>query len=137
MPRFLRDKRGSELLEFAVTAPLVLTLLLGLFQVGMVAYASQMAKEAARHGARTGSVAQDNPAGRAYVAALNHAQSAFPTGQPRVHILAPGGVVGTELRIRVTFSVPNLFARLGSLVPGLPSGPLEVFGEATARQEGW
>lgn len=137
MVRLLRDRRASEILEFAVTAPLILTLLLGLFQVGMIAYASQMAKEAARHGARTGSVAQDNPAGRAYVAALNHAQSSFPLGAPRVLILAPGGVVGTELRIRVIFTVPNLFARLGGLVPGLPSGPFEVFGEATARQEGW
>ncbi len=137
MSRFLRDRRASELLEFAVTAPLILTLLLGLFQVGMVAYASQMAKEAARHGARTGSVAQDNPAGRAWAAAAGHAQSAFPIGQPRITILAPGGVVGTELRIRVTYTVPNLFVRLGALVPGLPEGPFEVFGEATARQEGW
>jgi len=137
MLRFLRDKRASELLEFAVTAPIILVLLLGLFQIGMIAYASQMAKEAARHGARMGSVAQDNPAGRAYVAALNHAQSAYPVGAPRVVILAPGGVVGTELRIRVIYTVPNLFARLGALVPGLPDGPFEVFGEATARQEGW
>ena len=50
------------MLEFAVTAPLALVLVLGLFQVGMVAYASQMAKEASRHGARTGSVAMDRPA---------------------------------------------------------------------------
>jgi hypothetical protein len=125
------------LLEFAVTAPIVLALVLGLFQVGMVAYGSQMAKEAARHGARTGSVAQDDPAGQAYHAALTHAESAFPLGQPAVAILAPGGVVGTELRIRVTYKVPNIFARLGALVPGLPSGAFEVFGEATARQEGW
>jgi hypothetical protein len=137
MKRFFRDRRGSEMLEFAVTAPLVLVLVLGLFQVGMVAYASQMAKEASRHGARTGSVAMDRPAERAHAAAMEHAESAFALGSPRVLILAPGGVTGTELRVRVVYTVPNLFARLGSLVPGLPSGPFEVFGEATARQEGW
>jgi len=137
MVRFLRDRRASELLEFAVTAPIVLAVMLGLFQVGMVAYGSQMAKEAARHGARTGSVALDRPAERAYVAAMRHAESAFPIGQPEVQILAPGGVTGTELRIRVQYTVPNLFARLGALVPGLPHGSFEVFGEATARQEGW
>jgi hypothetical protein len=137
MRRLLRDRRGSEVLEFAVTAPLVLALVLGLFQVGMVAYASQMAKEASRHGARTGSVALDRPAERAHTAALEHAHAAFALGQPRVLILAPGGVTGTELRIRVTYTVPNLFGWLGSLVPGLPSEPFEVFGEATARQEGW
>ena len=52
-------------------------------------------------------------------------------------ILAPGGVTGTELRVRVQFTVPNLFAGVGALVPGLPEGPFEVYGEATARQEGW
>ena len=92
MTRFLKDRRAAELLEFAVTAPLVLAILLGLFQVGMVAYASQMAKEASRHGARTGSVAQDLPAERAYAAAANHASSSFPLGHPEVFILAPGGV---------------------------------------------
>ena len=137
MSQFLRDNRASELLEFAVTIPIVLAVMLGLFQVGMVAYASQMAKEASRHGARTGSVALDRPAERAYEAALTHAESSFPQGQPHVQILAPGGVTGTELRIRVTYTVPNLFSRLGALVPGLPTGPFEVFGEATARQEGW
>ena len=137
MTRFLKDRRAAELLEFAVTAPLVLAILLGLFQVGMVAYASQMAKEASRHGARTGSVAQDLPAERAYAAAANHASSSFPLGHPEVFILAPGGVTGTELRVRVQFTVPNLFAGIGALVPGLPEGPFEVYGEATARQEGW
>ena len=137
MLRFLHDKRASELLEFALIVPIVLTVVLGLFQVGLVAYASQMSKEAARHGARTGSVAQDYPAQRAYWAAFYHAQSAFALSEPAVQILAPGGVTGTELRIRVTYTVPNLFARLGALVPGLPDGPFDVFGEATARQEGW
>jgi len=124
-------------MEFAVTIPIALVVVLGLLQVGMVAYASQMAKEAARHGARTGSVALDDPAGRAYVAAQTHAESAFAVGNPEVVILAPGGVVGTELRIRVTYHVPNIIGRLSGLVPGLPTDGWEVFGEATARQEGW
>ncbi len=133
MRRFLLNRRASELTEAALTLPIVLLLLLGMVQFGIVVYGSQMAKEAARHGARMGSVAQDNPAMRAYVAALEFAESALPIGEPEVRILAPGGVVGTELRIRVSYRVPNLVGGF----PGIPPGPFTVFGEATARQEGW
>jgi hypothetical protein len=51
-----------------------------------------------------------------------------------VTILAPGGVVGSTVRIRVTAHIPML-------VPGgdaLGLGPLTtVTAEATFRQEGW
>lgn len=133
MRQFLKSKRGSELTEAAVTLPIVILLLLGIVQFGIVVYGSQMAKEAARHGARMGSVAQENPAGRAATAAFNFAETALPIGDPQVYILAPGGVVGQELRIRVVYSVPNLVGGF----PGLPDGPFVVFGDATARQEGW
>ena len=137
MRRFLRDRRAAEMMEFALIVPIVLAIVVGMLQMAVVGYASQMAKEAARHGARTGSVAQDDPAGRAYVAAYNHAASSFPISEPQVLVLAPGGVTGTELRIRVAFVVPNYFSAVGRLLPGLPHEPFVVFGEATARQEGW
>lgn len=137
MRRFLRDRRAAEMMEFALTVPIVLVIVVGMLQMAVVGYASQMAKEAARHGARTGSVAQDDPAGRAYYAAYTHAASTFAVSQPQVQILAPGGVTGSELRVRVTFVVPNYFSAVGRLLPGLPSEPFVVFGEATARQEGW
>jgi len=133
MRRLIRDRRGTEILEAAVTIPILVLLTLGMVQLGAMVYASQMAKEAARHGARMGSVAQVNPAGVAAAAAYNYARGVFPIGNPQVEILAPGGVVGTELRVRVTYHVPNLVGGF----PGIPSGPLTTMGEATARQEGW
>jgi len=50
-----------------------------------------------------------------------------------VEILAPGGVAGSTLKVRVSYEVPNL---MGNLVPGLPSH-FTAHGEATTRQEGW
>jgi len=129
--KLLMHRRASEMTEAAITLPIVLMVFLAIVQFGIVVYGSQMAKEAARHGARVGSVVQTNPAGAAAAAAYSFAQSALPIGDPQVQILAPGGVVGTELRVRVTYRIPNL---VGGLIP---SGPYEVFGEATARQEGW
>jgi Flp pilus assembly protein TadG len=133
IPRLLTDERGSEMTEAVVTIPIMVTLLLGLVQLGIVVYGAQMAKEAARHGARVGSVAQTNAAARAHVAAAQFADSAFPIGSPNVQILAPGGIVGSRLRVRVSYDVQNIMGGM----PGLPSGPFQVSGEATARQEGW
>jgi hypothetical protein len=48
----------------------------------------------------------------------------------QVSVLAPGGVVGTTLRVRVRYEVPHFLGFLG-----LPS--LVVTGEAEGRQEGW
>lgn len=132
MRRFL-DRRASELAELSLTIPIVLLVFLAIVQFAVVFYGAQMAKEAARHGARMGSVVQGNAAAVAAYAAYQFARSALPIGNPHVQILAPGGVVGTELRIRVTYNVPNLIGGF----PGIPTGPYRVFGEATARQEGW
>jgi len=130
----LKNQRGISTIEAAITLPVAILVMLGILQVGVVVYAGQMAKEAARHGARTGSVAQDYAAGRAHAAASTFAQSAFPIGEPEVEILAPGGVVGSQLRVRVTYQVPNWLAGM----PGLPArSGWPAVGEATARQEGW
>jgi hypothetical protein len=139
MQRFLRyllhDERGSELLEAALTLPLVMLVTLAIVNLGMAVYAGQMAQAAARHGARMGSVAQQNAAGIAAGEAAGFANGAFGIGNPQVSILAPGGVVGSIIKVRVDYTVPNLLSGFG--FPGLPRGPFKVHGEATFRQEGW
>jgi hypothetical protein len=53
-----------------------------------------------------------------------------------VEILAPGGAVGSILKIRVTGEVPNLMGPLMALSGG-GGGPIVVSAEATFRAEGW
>ncbi len=132
---FRNNHRGAEAIEVALTVPMVMLVTLALLQFGIVVYAGQMAQEAARYGARIGSVAQSDAAGQAAGAAGSFAHSAFATGSPQVEILAPGGIVGSTLVVRVTYNVPNLMAGLGALI-GL-RGPIAVSAEAAARQEGW
>ncbi len=107
---------------------------LGMMQFGMYLYGLSIVENAARNGARQGSVSQICPACEASAAA--HSALA---GQPiirdaSVAVLAPGGVVGSTVKIRVT-------ARIPMLVPGgntFGLGPLTtVSAEATFRQEGW
>ncbi len=129
--KLLGGCRGAESLEAAATIPVVAMLVFFLVQGGILVYNAQICQEAARHGARMGSVAQVNPAAVAYAEASAYASRLM--GSPSVTILAPGGVVGSELTVRVETDVPNV---MGHLVPGMPSS-IHVSGEATFRQEGW
>ena len=135
--RFLRCQRGSEFVEAAVTIPIVVLVMLAIVQFGLVVYASQMASEAARHGVRWGAVAQANQAGIAASQAAGFASTALPVGNPQVSVLAPGGVLGSNIKLQVSYDVPNFLGGLAGLFPGLPSGPFHVTGEASMRQEGW
>ena len=129
MRRFLRGQRGVETLEAAVTLPLMVLILLTIVEFGWAVYAQQVAQEAARHGVRMGVVSQGNAAGAAASAAAQYASNGALQGA-QVSVLAPGGVVGTTLRVRVRYEVPHFLGFLG-----LP--PLVVTGEAEGRQEGW
>ena len=132
-----RNERGSGLVELALILPAVLILTLTIMQFGVLGFAASAADNAARQGARVGSVAQINPAGQAVAEAQRVAVAAFSIGQPQVVALAPGGVVGSELTIRVTYQVPNFVGWLASLFAGVPTGPFPVNSQATFRREGW
>ncbi len=131
--RFLKARRAIETLEAAITFPIAILVMLATINLGMVVYGQQAVQAAARHGARMGSVAQQ--CGACYAAsAASSAISGDPiVKQASVAILAPGGVAGSILSVRVTGSIPSF---LGSLVPGLP-GSFSVSAQATFRQEGW
>jgi len=131
----LRDNRG-EMAEAAITTPVVILMMVALINLGLIVFVQQAAQNAANYGARVGSVAQDNPAGRA-VAAANQAASHAIIGDYSVNVLAPGGVAGSTLAVRVKYQVPNLFFGLGSLFKGIPDGPFTGSAQATFRQEGW
>jgi len=118
-----------ETIEAAVTVPVVFLLMMSMINFGWAVYAQQMVQEAARHGARMGSTAQGNAAGTALSYASSYARGAGLRNSS-VSVLAPGGVAGSVLRIRVSYNVPSLLAWAG-----VQFG--EAVGEAEFRQEGW
>ncbi|MGD0610878.1 MAG: hypothetical protein ABSB41_05130 [Anaerolineales bacterium] len=61
-------------------------------------------------------------------------QGAPVLADPSFEILAPGGVVGTVVEIRVTAHIPLIVP--GGALFGLES-ILNVSSQATFRQEGW
>ena len=129
-----KREKGASTVEFAASVVLVVLMFLGMLQCAAYLWAESLVENAARHGARLGSVSQGCAACQAVSAASAALQGQPLLQEPAVSVLAPGGVVGSTVKIRVSARIP-LF---------LPAG--ETFGldrlthvqaEATFRQEGW
>lgn len=131
--RFLRSDSALETAEAALTLPIVLLVMLAVFNLGMLVYGNQAVQQAARHGARMGSVAQQCGACYASSAANSAIANDPVVKNASVSILAPGGVAGSVLTVQVSGEIPSFF---GGLLPGAPS-VFHVSSSATFRQEGW
>jgi hypothetical protein len=125
--------RRGDMVEGALTLPVMALVTLALVNLALAGYAASVANHAAGYGARAGSVAQADPAG----AALGAAQQALASGVGTytVQVAAdtyPGGVV----RVAVDWEVPNIY---GSLMPlfGQSNGPLKGTAVSAFRKEGW
>lgn len=130
----IKSEKGASTVEFAASVALVILMFLGMLQVGAYLWAESIVENAARHGARMGSVSQGCAACQA-VAAARSALDGQPLLQDAsVSVLAPGGVVGSTVKIRVSASIP-LFLPAGDTL-GLDR-LTKVQAEATFRQEGW
>jgi hypothetical protein len=135
--KFLKDRKAIETVEAAITFPIAILIMLALTNLGLVVFGQQAVQAAARHGARMGSVAQNCAACWAVREARGAMDGIGIVQNPDVTVLAPGGVAGSTLKIRVTGEVPNFFGSLAALFPGLHQGPFQLKAEATFRQEGW
>ena len=131
---FKKNERGQSAVEFALVVTMAIIMFLGMMQFGMYLYGLSIVENAARHAARMGSVSQSCPSCEA-VTAANLALAGQPViRNAAVSVLAPGGVVGSTVRIRITAHIPLVVP--GGEAFGL--GPLtSVSAEATFRQEGW
>jgi len=125
---------GQSAVEFALVVSIAIIMFLGMMQFGVYLYGLSIVENAARNGARQGAVSQSCPSCDATAAAQSALQGQPVVRDASVAVLAPGGVVGSTVKIRVT-------AHLPMLVPGGDTfglGPLTtVSAEATFRQEGW
>ena len=136
--RWLRGRgfltaRSGDMVEGALTFPLMALVALALVNLALAGYASTTANHAAGYGARAGSVAQADPAGRAVEAAQHALASGIGTYAVRVAAdTYPGGVV----RVEVDWSVPNFYSGLLPVF-GARGGPLMGTAVSAFRKEGW
>jgi TadE-like protein len=129
-----KSERGQSAVEFGLVVMLAILMFLGMVQFGMYLYGLSIVENAARHGARMGSVSQSCAPCEAAAAARSALSGQPVIRDPSVEVLAPGGIVGSTVQIRVTAHIPMV----------LPGGDLfglgkltTVIAESTFRQEGW
>jgi hypothetical protein len=134
MSRML-NRRGDEFAESAIAFPMVVLLLISLFNLSLAGFASVNAANAANYGARIGSVYQQGSGGAAYSAALQSISHA-PVGSYQVSV-SGGGFPGATLLVSVTWNVPNYMAPIMAFFGSSSGRNLGGTASATFRQEGW
>ena len=131
---WLRDRRG-DMVEGAITFPLMALVALALVNLALAGYASVTANNAANVAARVASVAQADPVGQGLAAADHSLQAGI--GTYNVALAAdtrPGG----DVTATVAWRIPNFFGGLLGFFGAGFSDP-EIQGEAVSRfrKEGW
>ncbi|MBN2575343.1 MAG: pilus assembly protein [Deltaproteobacteria bacterium] len=130
--RTRKTDRGAAAVEFAIVLPLFLTLVLGTIDFGYFLYVSEVVTNAAREGARAGSVADPNtgdPVGDADVAAkkyLEYANLNIPevTVTPQLgSVQSPNDSIG----VTVTYPARSLTGFLSAIFEyAFPAGTRQV-----------
>jgi Flp pilus assembly protein TadG len=134
--RLVRDTRGVAMVEFALILTILLTILLGIIQFGLIWYTKYAAAGASRQGARYGVLYDVMPDGKtrkppsAFSPTIEKVTEDYlvalcPTLTPDMYTITPSGpgyttgAVNSDLTVTVTCQNPwNL---LGWLMPSLSS----------------
>ncbi|MGZ4131698.1 MAG: TadE/TadG family type IV pilus assembly protein [Actinomycetota bacterium] len=122
-----RSERGSAVVEFALVLPLVLVVVLGLVQVGLVARDRLLVEAAARAGARAAAVDPDD------AAIAETALAAAPGLDPALASVSVvrAGARGDPVTVRIVYDDPVRVPLVGWLV----GSGVTMTASATDRQE--
>lgn len=133
----LRGTRGQALAEFALVVPLLLLVLFALLDLGRVVYASNALAEAAREGARYGSVQARSANDIAGIQTYTVGQVSGVAGvTATATCVRPGDVVMAcapfdTLQVTTTANLQMITPILGQLMSGMGLNPFPI--SATAQ----
>jgi Flp pilus assembly protein TadG len=132
----VRDRKGSQVVEFALILPMLLLVVFGIVDFGLAIFDKAIVTNAAREAARAGVVFAPTRLTETEIqqVALNYCGSNLVTFgspvAPNVAVVGAGGASGAPLQ--VTVSYPYTYGVIGRLVP-LPS--LTLTSQAVMRME--
>jgi len=132
-----RDNRGQELVEYALTLPILLLLVLGIMEFGLAIFAYNTVANAAREGARVGAVMDGNI--EALRQPIEDAVIARTGGlwltESNVSVTETVITTGTDTAIRVTvnYTHPLISGMIMEAAGG--NATLQLRSEATMRRE--
>ena len=134
----LRSERGAELIEFALVLPLLLLLIAGVVDFGMMFQSYEVVTNAAREGARVGVLPGYNvPDVQARVDAYLAASGLTGARTTNVTNIPVATAAGTFTARRVTLAYTYTFAVLGMAAPlfGGNFGNIQLNAVAVMRTE--
>jgi Flp pilus assembly protein TadG len=130
------DERGAAAAEFALLLPVLLTILFGIIEFGMIMYGREVVTNASREGARAGIVQRVPPLtpGEITTVATNYLTgTGINTADVVIAVPASGGVTGTPVTVTATYSYPWLIPYIPTML-GLPA-PLPIAMSTTMLHE--
>lgn len=130
------DERGIAAAELAILLPVLLLILFGTIEFGMIMYGREVVTNATREGARLGIVAQAPPvtAAQMITQATNYLTgTGVSTASVTFTVPACCGATGTAVTMAATYNYPWLIPYIPTMV-GLPS-PLPIPIRTTMRHE--
>lgn len=118
----LKREEGAALVEFALVLPLLLMILFGVIEFGLVLYNQEVITNASREGARFGIViGSPRPATGAIQGVVNDylTNAGLNAGNATVGVAGAQGASGNDLTVAVLYPydflvLPNFVASLGS-----------------------
>lgn len=134
MRRF--DDRGVAATEFALLLPVLLLILFGTMEFGMMMYGREVVTNATREGARYGIVAQTPPvtSGEMITQATNYLTgTGVNSASVTFSVPACCGATGTPVTLAATYRYPWLIPYIPTML-GVPS-PLPIAITTTMRHE--
>ncbi len=116
MIRLCRDQQGQALLELALALPILLLLIFGIIQFGIIFLDNQVINQAAREGVRVGAVGGSDAE---ILATVERITDNLDSARLQVLIDPADGERrrGDSLKVEVHYSVPIMLPVIGELIP--------------------
>jgi len=130
------NERGAVAAEFALLLPVILLILLGTIEFGMIMYSRELITNASREGARAG-IVQVSP--KPTAGAITTIATTYLTGtginltDVTITVTGAGGVNPATLTVNATYRYPWLIPYIPTVL-GLPR-PLPLTGQTIMRHE--
>lgn len=129
-----RIRRAQSLVEFALVLPMLVMIIMGVFDLGRAIYSDTVIGNAAREGARTGIIKTKTDAD--IISAVQSTAFAIGTTDPPMHIsISPSPTRSSPgtINVTVTYTFTAITPLIGSFFG--PSGNLILTGSTTMTVE--
>lgn len=131
-----QNERGAAAAEFALLLPVLLTILFGIMEFGMIMYGREVVTNASREAARAG-IIQVSPkptVGQITTIATNYLTgTGIRLSDVTIAVAGAGGAYPATLMVTATYRYPWLIPYIPTVL-GLPS-PLPITMSTTMRHE--